>query len=350
MNLLPPLTAAELFARVVAALPIPDDLEDLPGEGLMLALAAMVARSNERTQEWSDAHYIQDATGEQHASGTVTITWSAGLTNDTQLAAGQRIAGTKWGVYYELTEAMDVSGPQSAGYTAELDARAVRPGFDGNNPAEYVTEWALPGGVDTASVIVWGRDTGSAAKTAFLAGVADGTIAIEGTTDFTGGAPGTLDLLAAERGMPRGLREDDAGLRAAIRAQPDGVSPLGLQELINQFLSRYGDEWTGIALEHEMSTASQGLVIGDATYGVVGQDGPRRRQFVQVVLFENGVAPSGEVDGFTIGSATKGVIGDASDPIGLGDTYTEGIVNGLQSAIDRHRPVGTHIEVVRQDP
>ncbi|MFH1568539.1 MAG: hypothetical protein ABIL09_11135 [Gemmatimonadota bacterium] len=332
MSRLPELTKADflaLISRILASYDVQGWASD-DGEEIFSAISRVAAKVLGRIAAGFNAGYILHATGPEYAAATVTVTWTLGTTEAVTVEDGQVICETPWGVQYLLTDALIVGAGAGAPTTRTVGVRAVSPGSEGNVEAEFISEWGLPGGVSPADHIVWGAGVTATAKTELLDGIDAGTITIAGNTDATGGSLGTLDLLAAERGLPRAAGEIDAALRKRIRQWSKVVTPTAILDAVNEVLRPDGvtatmwepwDSW---------------FVIGDSDQGAIGDpDHPiSRHAHFRIEVPNLGL----DVDGFTVGAPDAGVIGES--PIGTGDTVTEGIIGGLQQQLDRIKAGG----------
>jgi hypothetical protein len=124
-----------------------------------------------------------------------------------------------------------------------VDAEAVAPGYEWNIRGPFVdrdgTKW--PGELDTIDLPLQNPP--------FF----DASIQVRNDADADGvGRPGTIDMIGAERGLPRQPTETDANYRARIRSLPDTVSPNAILRQLSTYFRSAGINWRAVETwQHE---------------------------------------------------------------------------------------------------
>lgn len=336
MSRLPPLDADDLLvrARKAAASYAAQGWTGRDGEELYRALAEVFAALLARIVDRWEGAYLERATGAISATGALRVTWTAGTTDGVGVATGQVIAKTPWGVTFALAGDLTAGDSEAPSYSQLVDVVSVYGDEEGNlADGAHLREWALPTGPSAKGSILWVAGQGEDGKDEFLDGVADGSITVAGEGDFVNGSAATLDLIAMGRGLPRAEDEPDDELRRRVRKVPETCTPNAIVEAVELKVRDLG---VAVALVEPWDYA---WTVGDSELGTIGDGGicPIDHRPAFVVLLDD--VPYAD-EAWTVGDDPLGTIGDPEYAIGLGHTYHDGIIAGVQALVDEIKGAG----------
>lgn len=337
---LPTLSDEDFFDFLIRILPqhVTEKLAS-GGEESFRAIAKVWERMGQRVLDHAEAGLILQATGVARATGRIRA-----LRTDTTerigFRSGQVVAQTRWGVRFRLLE--DLEWDAAVSEADDIDVEAELSGFDGNVEPGDIGRWGLPTGVDRTSEIAWLDGVTDSAKATLLAEVDLGTdfrdfdpafgAWIEGKSglgNFADGALATLDLLGAERGLPRIEGETDVQYRKRIRTLPDIVIPAAILRAAVAYLAGTG---ATVTLEEPWEF---GWVVGDDPRGAIFDESPIAG-LPSFVLMVDGLPFDAE--GWAVLDDPLGAIGE--NPIGVGDPEHDAILAGLQDLVRTIRAAG----------
>lgn len=298
------------------------------------AMAAMMERTMQRVAELHNGCLTSLATGPQRATGSVVIEWTNGTTLLQGVDEGAILFKAPWGPRYRITSGFEVAAASPAGTTVTIGIEAEWSGFLYNIDARDLSQWAVPldGSCDPYGGIEYSDATTDAAKSEFLDGIADGSITIAAQGAITGGAIGTLDMIGAEKGLPRAEDESDADYRRRLLRLPLTVTPANVLEAVNEALAPYGVEAT---LSEWFDDA---FVVGEWVVGEGTPAGPP--VFCIIVPNLDELIDAGLV-------VSEWVVGD--DFVGDDTSALDGLLNSIQAIVDRAKLGGACGRVIMEE-
>jgi hypothetical protein len=242
-DLIPTPTDQELYDSVIEPLGLHRSPDTLSGEEVIRALSRMFERMGVRIVGWHKEHFILQAGLSAKASTLSKITFDSGTTEAFHLLEGSVLHATKWGIRYELAEELIITAAQAPGSSVMFNIRAENSGFDGNQEAIHIDEWAISDGVDPASALVFHEDQSTAGKAELVAAIQAEDWSFVVQADATGGSPGMLELLGRERGVPLQENESESVYRDRVHLPSDDITAAAIQRRVNVLLraAGYGD-------------------------------------------------------------------------------------------------------------
>lgn len=229
----PALSESDLLAVVDRV--IPDSylqpIKDVgPGYELYQGAAAVGARCSRAIDRFVDDVYILTSQGGQLATIPVTFFRASAGAGAVTMRAGTIVRASRGGQTYRT--AVDAPFGPTDLELAPVPGIATGYGYEWNIAAPFVDPRGVmwPGELDTIDLPLQ------------LPVFGDPTIQVRNDASADGlGRPRTLDVLGAERRLPRHPNEPDPIYRARIRTLPDTVTPAAIKrQLVNYFRQNPG--------------------------------------------------------------------------------------------------------------
>lgn len=197
------------------------------GYELLEAFGKVFERISEATIRFAEGQSFSWAKGASYATGQVTFYRANSLKGAVTVKAGT-VVTSSGGRYFRTIE--DARFGASDLITGSVNARAVFPGPQHNVLGPQTTPGGvlLVGEIDTLAVLLTDPPYG------------DPTIKVKQASDFTGGQTGDLDLLGAQRNLPRVAGEGDDAYRFRLRNLPDNITPAAVRRAVAGLLNQYG--------------------------------------------------------------------------------------------------------------
>lgn len=336
-NISPLLTEDDLYALWLRVNPPyrRSQFDGLPiGEIPFRAFAAIWARVMKRVDEMEMSALTCKATGASFADGRVTITWSTGTTEGFTINEGQILVQTPWRVRYRTTEPFSVAAGSPPGTTVDVIVQSEWSGHEANVEARDVNQFAIPFPdlCDALDGIVWATGVTETAKQEFIDGIESGEITVLASTDLTGGSLATLDLIASEKGLPRGENESDESLRIRLKRLPRTVTRHNIMAEVNDYL-----ESLGIDSATMFEWFEGGIIVGEWVVGEGASTAPPSFCIVIPNLSEY------VEDGIIV---DEWIVGE--DHPGDDTSSKDGIIQGLRELVDRIKLGGVCATIIEE--
>lgn len=198
------------------------------GYEVLAAHAACAARASQAAHRNYRNSFILSAVDGACAAGSVEVSRPSSAHGATVLKAGSVLLASRTGRRYIVLD--DAGFGSSALGPITVRVRAESMGYEWDAPSAFTAAngEAVPGAIDTIERAVLDPP------------YSDPTLTVAQSNAITGGAPPALDMLGADRGLPRHEGEDAARYRQRLRRLPDTVTPGAMRRAINEAFAPYG--------------------------------------------------------------------------------------------------------------
>lgn len=234
-----PVRDSAYYLRVFDAV-LPDwyiyPLKTTPNSGyeILQAAAKMGARQSAAIQNFESLNLSMFSAGGSYATGIVEFNRPNADAGAVTIGAGTIVQCSKSGRGFITTEDAVFDAPDIG--PVAVAVRSLFKSFQYNVPGKVITSTGivLRGEIDTIRRMIQ-LDPATGTRTFIEAG-----FIVENINPTTGGAAPVLDQIGADRGVVRGVGEDDEKYRYRVRTLPDTVSPGAFRRFLDSIFDLYG--------------------------------------------------------------------------------------------------------------